>query len=88
MFWIGYGKCPYRENGKGARADTIKHQETSEKNGHPCPKPITLWRKVLENDINNLMALCRDCHIKYGDKKQFKEYLNEVHKNKLETIKR
>ncbi|HRH57830.1 MAG TPA: HNH endonuclease [Chitinophagales bacterium] len=45
-------------------------------------------RKDLENDINNLMALCRDCHIKYGDKKQFKEYLNEVHKNKLETIKR
>jgi DNA modification methylase len=43
-----YGKCPYREAGKGARADTIKHQETSEKNGHPCPKPITLWRKVLD----------------------------------------
>lgn len=43
-----YGKCPYRENNMGARGDTIKHTETSEKNGHPCPKPITLWRKVLD----------------------------------------
>ena len=43
-----YGKCPYRESSKGARPDTIKHQETSEKNGHPCPKPITFWRKLLD----------------------------------------
>lgn len=35
--------------------------------------------KELLNDINNLMALCRDCHIKYGDKKQYKEYLKNVH---------
>lgn len=42
-----YGKDPYLENRMGARGDTIKHQESSEKNGHPCPKPITLWRKVL-----------------------------------------
>lgn len=32
-----------------------------------------------KNDISNLMALCRDCHIKYGDKKQYKEYLKNVH---------
>ncbi len=31
-------------------------------------------------DINNLMALCRDCHVKFGDKKQYKEYLKETHK--------
>ena len=43
-----YGKDPYLENGMGARADCIKHTESSEKNGHPCPKPITLWRKVLD----------------------------------------
>ena len=35
--------------------------------------------KELINDISNLMALCRDCHIKYGDKKQYKEYLKNIH---------
>ncbi|MBI3500241.1 MAG: site-specific DNA-methyltransferase [Bacteroidetes bacterium] len=43
-----YGKCPYLENGKGCQPDTIKHTERSPQNGHPCPKPINLWRKVLE----------------------------------------
>lgn len=31
--------------------------------------------------IENLMALTRDEHIKFGDKKQFKEYLKEVHRS-------
>jgi len=43
-----YGKDPYLENCLGSRADSIRHIESSEKNGHPCPKPITLWRKVLD----------------------------------------
>jgi 5-methylcytosine-specific restriction endonuclease McrA len=34
--------------------------------------------KQAEN-INNLMAVCRDCHVKYGDKKEYKEFLKEVH---------
>jgi len=29
--------------------------------------------------IENLMALCRGHHIFYGDKKQYKEMLKEVH---------
>jgi len=33
--------------------------------------------------IENLMALDRECHIKYGDKKQFKEFLQEIHNSKL-----
>jgi 5-methylcytosine-specific restriction endonuclease McrA len=33
--------------------------------------------------IENLMSLCRECHIKYGDKKQYKEFLKEKHKEKL-----
>ncbi len=28
---------------------------------------------------DNLMALCRPCHIEYGDKKQHVEMLKEVH---------
>jgi len=37
-------------------------------------------RKDLINEINNLMALCRSCHDKYGDKKQFKSFLTNIHK--------
>ncbi len=29
--------------------------------------------------IENLMALCRECHVEYGDKKQHKEMLQEKH---------
>lgn len=38
--------------------------------------------KEVEN-IDNLMALCRECHIKYGDKKQYKEFLQNIHNTKL-----
>lgn len=31
----------------------------------------------------NLMALCRNCHIKYGDRKQYYEFLIEVHNRLL-----
>jgi 5-methylcytosine-specific restriction endonuclease McrA len=40
-------------------------------------------RKDLENDIGNLMAVCRECHIKFGDKKEYKDYLKELHNLKL-----
>jgi ribosome-binding protein aMBF1 (putative translation factor) len=33
--------------------------------------------------IGNLMAVCRECHIKYGDKKQYIEFLQEKHNQKL-----
>ena len=29
--------------------------------------------------IENLMGLCRSCHIEYGDKKQHKEFLKDIH---------
>lgn len=40
-------------------------------------------KKDLENNIINLMALCRSDHIKFGDKKQYKDYLQTIHKQKL-----
>lgn len=33
--------------------------------------------------ITNLQALCRDCHLKYGDKKQYMEFLQEKHNQKM-----
>jgi hypothetical protein len=35
------------------------------------------------DNIENLMALCREDHIKWGDKKQHKEFLKEKHQEKL-----
>jgi hypothetical protein len=31
--------------------------------------------------IENLMALCRDCHEKYGDKEQYMQMLTDIHLN-------
>jgi len=38
---------------------------------------------IKKDVIDNLMALCRKCHIDYGDKKQHIDYLKEVHLNKI-----
>ena len=34
------------------------------------------------DNIENLMALCRNCHIEYGDKKQHIDFLTQIHKDK------
>lgn len=44
---LAYGKDPYLENKKGSRPDFIEHSEASPKNGHPCPKPLQFWKKLL-----------------------------------------
>jgi hypothetical protein len=36
-----------------------------------------------KDHIMNLMALTRKEHEKYGDKKQYKEWLNDIHKKKV-----
>lgn len=41
----------------------------------------------LKDFIENLMALCRSCHDKYGDKKQYMLYLLEIHLTYLVTKK-
>jgi len=35
-----------------------------------------------KDNIENIQALCRNCHIKYGDKKEHLEFLQNIH-NKL-----
>ena len=32
-----------------------------------------------EDYIENLMGLCRDCHVKYGDRKQYIQMLKDIH---------
>jgi len=34
------------------------------------------------DNIENLMALCRNHHIEYGDKKQHIDFLTQIHKDK------
>ena len=35
-----YGKCPYLASGRGSMPTGFQSTEPSEKNGHPCPKPV------------------------------------------------
>jgi hypothetical protein len=38
----------------------------------------------LKDNIENLQAVCRACHIKYGDKKQYKEMIKEIHQKYMQ----
>lgn len=40
-----------------------------------------------KDTIENLMAVCRACHIEKGDKKQYKEELKAVHQMALSKVK-
>lgn len=40
-----------------------------------------------EESIDNLMALCRECHIEYGDKKDWIDYLKDKHNVKSSRYK-
>lgn len=56
----------------GKRAVDIHHIEARGMGG---------TKKV--DTIENLMALCREHHLQYGDKKQYMEFLIQKHKEKL-----
>lgn len=36
--------------------------------------------------IENLMALCRKCHDKYGDKTRYRDFLKQKHKAMMDDI--
>jgi len=41
-----------------------------------------------KDNIENLMAMTREEHEEYGDKKQHLEYLKEMHRNYIERFKK
>lgn len=36
--------------------------------------------------IENLMAVCRECHTSYGDINEYKDLLKKIHKKFLESV--
>ena len=36
--------------------------------------------------IDNLMALCRECHVEFGDKKHYKELLIATHAMRMSNL--
>jgi len=43
-----YGPDPYLAAGRGRRPDLIFINEVSEKNGHPCPKPLGFVKRLID----------------------------------------
>jgi site-specific DNA-methyltransferase (adenine-specific) len=57
---LAYGQDPYLKAGLGRRPDAIVKTEASEVNGHPCPKPIGVWRWALLRGSANQTDLILD----------------------------
>lgn len=38
----------------------------------------------LHDNIENLMAMCRECHVEYGDRQQFRDVLYKVHERTMQ----
>ena len=53
-----YGKDPYLSSGKGRRPDIIEHTESSEGNGHPCPKPVRFMQRLVERTSLSDELIC------------------------------
>jgi len=43
-----YGKDPFLADGKGRASNSFIATDSAEKNGHPCPKPIKQWQRLLK----------------------------------------
>jgi site-specific DNA-methyltransferase (adenine-specific) len=43
-----YGKDPILQDRKGRASNCFYSTESAEKNGHPCPKPIGQWSRLLQ----------------------------------------
>lgn len=43
-----YGKDPFLQDGRGRASNSFYATDSAEKNGHPCPKPLNQWTKLLK----------------------------------------
>jgi 5-methylcytosine-specific restriction endonuclease McrA len=74
---FGYGEQSFIEcEVCGRRANDTHHIDSRGMGGDPTGK---------KDVIENLMALCRTCHEKYGDKEQYMDFLKERHKEYMEV---
>lgn len=51
---LAYGNDPYLREGKGGFPDTYICNEASEENGHPCPKPLAVWKWLMKRGAARL----------------------------------
>lgn len=58
----------------GNQAVDINHIDARGMGGNPLKD---------KDCIENLMAVCRTCHLEYGDKKEHKEYLKSIHLKRM-----
>ena len=50
---------------------------------HIIPRGMGGTKKL--DEIKNLMAVCRKCHIDFADRKQYKDFLDEKHLQFIES---
>lgn len=73
MAYFGYTIAdwmPCEIPGCGRRAVDVCHIDARGMGGDPQKK---------KDDIKNLMGKCREHHNEYGDKKEFKDWLKNIH---------
>ena len=73
---LAYGKDPYLAAASGSLPDAYVHTEAAEKNGHPCPKPIQIWKKILLRGSNKETDLIFDPFMGSGTTAIACEHLN------------
>lgn len=61
----------------GAKSVDIHHIQARGAGGNP---------KGDKDVIENLMAVCRKCHVDKGDKKEYKEFLKKTHMDFIEKM--